>query len=267
MKYQSCRSLLQYPGGKGRIRERVRKHFPDTDRLLSPFFGAGHIEIDMAAEGTKVVGCDAWFDLINFWQHALSEPETMADYIRANIWPVDRDLYYEIRERYRSQTATQFERACFYYALNRTSAFGFLGTGYTIHSNKSHWGCNFGRGKIQNLRVFYAPNLEVFHMDFRESLKAFDDGIFTYCDPPYYGDTTVGNRTEFTYKDHIDLFRILRERPNWALSYNDIPFIRRLYSDFRIETIRTRGRTIGTNYAKGRATASSKKTELLILNT
>lgn len=55
----SARSLLRYPGGKTRAVDFITKFFPQRlDRLLSPFFGGGSIELAVAASGTKVYGYD-----------------------------------------------------------------------------------------------------------------------------------------------------------------------------------------------------------------
>ena len=53
----STRSLLRYPGGKTRGVDFITQFFPQRlDKLLSPFFGGGSIELAVAAKGTKVYG-------------------------------------------------------------------------------------------------------------------------------------------------------------------------------------------------------------------
>lgn len=50
----SMRSLLRYPGGKTRGVEFITQFFPkNLDKLLSPFFGGGSIELSIAAKGTE----------------------------------------------------------------------------------------------------------------------------------------------------------------------------------------------------------------------
>ena len=47
---QSIRSPLRYPGGKTRGVEFITRFFPkNLDKLLSPFFGGGSIELCVAA--------------------------------------------------------------------------------------------------------------------------------------------------------------------------------------------------------------------------
>ncbi len=49
----SIRSPLRYPGGKTRGVEFITQFFPkNLDKLLSPFFGGGSIELSVAAKGT-----------------------------------------------------------------------------------------------------------------------------------------------------------------------------------------------------------------------
>ncbi|HRN57085.1 MAG TPA: DNA adenine methylase, partial [Agriterribacter sp.] len=51
----SSRSLLRYPGGKTRGIDFITQFFPaQLNKLLSPFFGGGSIELAVAAKGTRV---------------------------------------------------------------------------------------------------------------------------------------------------------------------------------------------------------------------
>ena len=66
--------------------------------------------------------------------------------------------------------------------------------------------------------------MQVAHADFETALSAHPEA-FAYLDPPY----DVPNLYRTDPFDHERLAKVLRERSNWLLSYNDTPRIRALY--------------------------------------
>ena len=76
----SSRSLLRYPDGKTRGVEFITRFFPkNLDKLLSPFFGGGSIELSVASKGTDVYAYDIFTPLVEFWQCLFSQPNELAD--------------------------------------------------------------------------------------------------------------------------------------------------------------------------------------------
>ncbi len=64
------------------------------------------------------------------------------------------------------------------------------------------------------------------------------EGTFAYCDPPYYGTEDMYDK-RFTLEDHYQLHRLACKFKGYIMiSYNDCPFIRKLYQDgFYIESV------------------------------
>ena len=101
----------------------------------------------------------------------------------------------------------------------------------------------------------YPSRLE--HKDFKESLAKHTD-IFAFLDPPYPNLSTrlYGDSREYHEDfDHIGLNDILKRRKKWGCCYNDVPFVRDLYSDFQMIEVKRPGDSWGKN-----------KDELLILS-
>lgn len=92
---------------------------------------------------------------------------------------------------------------------------------------------------IDRLAAFRAEGVTVEHLCFTESVPRHPDA-FIYADPPYpvaselYGDRGSLHR-DF---DHEALRDLLAARHGWILSYNDCPYVRRLYDRFRFVTPR-----------------------------
>ena len=70
------KSPLRYPGGKSLAVGLVIEKIPnDTQRVISPFFGGGSVEIAIAKElNLEVLGFDIFDILVNFWQVLLARP-------------------------------------------------------------------------------------------------------------------------------------------------------------------------------------------------
>ena len=67
--------------------------------------------------------------------------------------------------------------------------------------------------------------------------KYDSDSSFFYCDPPYY-ETSVTDYETGTI-DHLELFNILDNiKGYFLLSYNDTPYIRKLYKNYHITSFK-----------------------------
>jgi len=93
----------------------------------------------------------------------------------------------------------------------------------------------FTLSSIGRVRQFYNPNIYVQQADFKISLKNHPD-TFAYLAPPYIIDTYLYGNRGSTHKnfDYEGLSRILKQRKNWVLSYNDCPKVRILYAGHKM---------------------------------
>ncbi len=243
-----AKSPLRYPGGKSRAVPLIVPWIPaGTKTLFSPFFGGGSVELAAASCGVEVKGYDAFGPLVNFWQHALTNPAALAERV-AKEHPLSKKRFYELR---RNNLAGPHGAATFF-ALNRASFSG------TTLSGGMGQGDRFTPSSIEKLRRFSCPGVTVGHASFEESLTA-NPNDFAYLDPPYLISSMLyGNRGD-THKgfDHAALAACLRGHDSsWLLSYNDCPEVRALY----------RGHAMLTpawTYGMGKSHRSS---ELLILS-
>lgn len=227
----SMRSPLRYPGGKTRGVEFITRFFPTgLDKLVSPFFGGGSVELATASKGTKIFGYDIFSPLVEFWQCLLTQPQELAHEVE-QFFPLPKETFYQLQD---SQTMfkTKIERAAVYYVLNRSSF-----SGATLSGGMSPDHPRFTRTSIERLRSFYNPNIEVKQADFQESLTKHPF-TFAYLDPPYLIKSALYGKKGDAHKDfdHAGLAIILKNREHWLLSYNDCDEVRDLYSGFHIIT-------------------------------
>ena len=227
----SSRSLLRYPGGKTRGVDFITQFFPKhLDKLLSPFFGGGSIELAVAAKGTKVYGYDVFSPLVEFWQCVVQKPEELAKVVE-NYLPLSKDSFYELQKT-QTKFKTKIQRAAVFYVLNRSSF-----SGSTLSGGMSPGHPRFTPSAIERLRNFYNPNITVAKKDFKLSLAGHPH-TFTYLDPPYLIGSSLYGRKGDTHKgfDHEGLSELLKKREHWILSYNDCEPIREMYEGFHILT-------------------------------
>jgi len=227
----TTRSPLRYPGGKTRGIEFITRFFPrNLDKLLSPFFGGGSIELYSAAKGTKVLGFDIFSPLIEFWQCLIDKPNELADEVQ-KYYPLAKEKFYELQQT-QMKFKTKLQRAAVYYVLNRSSF-----SGATLSGGMSPDHPRFTWTSIERLRNFYNPNIFVDKADFRNSLSAHPY-TFAYLDPPYLIKSSLYGKNGDAHKDfdHYALADILKKREHWILSYNDCNEIRELYTGFHILT-------------------------------
>ena len=228
------RPLIPYPGGKWYARRLIIPKFPIfTAELVSPFLGGGSIELTVAARGCRVYGSDIYDPLVNFYQHALSCPAQLADNV-ADYYPMDRERFAQAALAHKEGRGSPLTQAARWYALIRTSYSGRI-IEYTPGNFSGH-PRRFTEAMIDTLRNFRSPAVTVERMDWRQALDAHPC-VFAYLDPPY---PSISRKLYVNHRnfDHVELRDILaaRQAP-WALSINDLPETRKLYSGFRIEAL------------------------------
>ena len=226
---ESTNTVLRYPGGKSRAVQTIREYFPkNIDSVCSPFLGGASIEISCASDGLKVFGSDAFPPLVNFWNHALSQPVLLAERVKV-YHPLTRSKFYNLQKGF-NNLDSDLEKAAVFFVLNRSS---FSGT--TLSGGMSPNHPRFTETIINKLRDFKASNLDVQCADYKIAINNHTD-MFLYLDPPYAnGGRLYGKKGDMHEGfDHEELAGILNKRDNWVLSYNDCNLIRDLYSNHEI---------------------------------
>jgi len=227
-KYDSYpKSPLRFPGGKTRAVKQILSLIPSNiNRLISPFFGGGSIEIAIAHFGIDVFGFDNFKPLVDFWQELLSNPIQLAKDVEA-FHPLERDLFYQLQ---RNHPTDRKKSAIVFFVLNRTSY-----SGSTLSGGMTPGNPRFNNAAIEYLKNFKCRNLSVDLADYSEVLRKFSNDFF-YLDPPYLISSNLYGKNGNMHRDfdHHLLFEQLKNKDKWILSYNNCNEICELYKDFRI---------------------------------
>ena len=74
------RSPLRYPGGKSRAVKHILPYFPEKiEKVCSPFFGGGHIELALANKGVRVYGYDKFEPVVAFWSSLVNNKKSLCE--------------------------------------------------------------------------------------------------------------------------------------------------------------------------------------------
>lgn len=237
-------SPIRYAGGKTlAVGHVVELLLDNVQRVISPFFGGGSIEIAMTKElGLEVIGFDIFDILCNYWKFQIEKPKLLYEKLR-ELKP-NKTTFEKIRlilndvwkKRVKLDPLTL--AVYFVYNFNLSYGPGFMGWSSEIYLNDKRY-----KRMIENIRDFAPGNLKVECADFRDVISKYPNDLL-YCDPPYYigkdskmfkGIYPMRNipvhHNGFPHEVLRDLLK--NHRGGFILSYNNCPTIREYYKDFQ----------------------------------
>lgn len=247
-------ALIRYPGSKAKLAKAIRNKFPaevwgavfqdgDPWEYREPFFGAGAIGFDFLRRldyRAKVTLNDRDPGIAALWQTVAWDPWTLCKRIDAT--KPTPELFYELKEEDGRSDLPRYEIAVRKLTLHRLS---FSGLGYmsggplggkdqsSAYNVDCRWNPEVMKQEINKLHKLLKrfSDLNITNTDFRTALQGVGDRCFVYLDPPYYEKGPQLYKHSMDHEDHVVLAMKVRNLPGaWALSYDDHPEIRRLYS-------------------------------------
>ena len=249
-------------GGKSRLAKQIVELIPEGHDLYVEVFG-GALNVMYAKElqdraKYREVANDYNSDLINLHRAIRTNPKQLQKYL--NELFISREIFTDIKFG-KLKPKDQIQKASFYYYLLQVS-FGSKGDNFAM-SAKSRKPKNIYKDFTKWSERLKLVTIE--NMDFQKLIINYDRvETFFYCDPPYVGtENYYKNEKTFNLDDHKRLYDTLKNiKGKFLLSYNDTPFIRDLYKDFKIVESAKFEYTLGKN-VHGR---NKKVIELFIMN-
>ena len=236
-------SPIRYAGGKSLAVGYVLEHLPDDiEKVVSPFFGGGSVEIAMSSIlGLEVQGYDIFDILVNYWNHQLDNPQKLYEVLR-QLRP-NKEQFEEIRLELNQvwREGVKLEpldlASKYVYNFNLSYGPGFMGWSSDIYLNEASY-----EKMITHIRDFKAGKLRVDVGSFEDTLRAHRDD-FLYLDPPYLlGADSKMFKGIYPMRNipvhhngfrHDLLAQLLKDhRGGFILSYNDCPTIRDFYDGY-----------------------------------
>lgn len=255
------RSLVKWPGGKGRVMSDLQPVLPKGECLVEPFVGGASVFLN--TDYRRYILSDINPDLINLYRVARSTPDELISLSRdlfknrntsANYAKL-RDMFNHPKGRHLRHRFTSVARAAFFLYLNRH---GY--NGVVRYNLKGEYNTPYEKGKDKETQYLPEAEIRLFSekardtctlflcSDFVDAINAplFPDSVI-YCDPPYLPASDTANFTQyhtgpFGKKQHRQLVAALlkanRETgASVVISNSDTPLTREIYKDFRFQEI------------------------------
>ena len=242
MSIKKFRSPLRYVGGKYRLIDKIWDFIPhDTKEIVSPFFGGGALELNLAYHrNMKIYGYDIEPFVVNFWRYWLENPKQIISDARELCYAHDREDLRNIKANTllsEKLGIDNYQMAVYFYLFNRLSY-----QGITLNTTVIDFECRDDEIYRQDDSILFGlkdweyakfMNIDIRQDDFQESLMTHTDKL-AYHDPPYLGAEMMFKQGKEIF-DHHALSEILKSRGNWILSYGhlpQVPYIKLAYQDY-----------------------------------
>ena len=241
-----AKPFVKWPGGKRKLAPEILRLAPKKIKLYwEPFVGGGAVYFEIAQRAERAILSDSNKHLMVAYGAVKYEVEELIQILRTHAREQHKDLgyYYKIRQQIPRKQTTIAARLIY---LSKT---GFNGL-YRVNRRGKF---NVPKGDYVNPNICDEENLRAVNSCLQKTIlfppsPKFEitvqpsAGDLVYCDPPYHKTFTNYQVGGFGENDQI---RLRDAAKKWIqlgakviLSNNDTPFIRKLYSEEGVFSIR-----------------------------
>lgn len=249
-------SVLSYIGGKSQLSKIIIPRIPAHKTYCEVFAGAAWIFFRKEPSVCEILN-DKDGELISFYRVLQNHLE---EFMKQFKWLLSsREWWNDYKRQLDADGLTDIQRAARYYYVQRHS-FGGKVRGRTFGTSTER------PPKINLLRMeedlseahLRLSNVTVENLDWKTVIEKYNrDTTFFYIDPPYYKAPFYKHNLEL--QDYSDMASTLNGiKGKFILSINDLPEMREVFANFKIEPVRLRYTCGKNNNATGN--------ELLVCN-
>lgn len=252
MRISNIHTFLKWAGGKTQLLGQFSKLFPKKiNGYMEPFVGSGAVffYIKRNYNPKRIVLSDLNEELITCFEVVRDDVERLIKRLIKHKENHSKDYYYKIRDLDVSNLS-KLEIAARLIYLNKTCYNGL----YRVNA-QGRFNVPIGRYKkpkiVSEIDLRKASELlqkvELKVMSFEHALDFAKREDFIYLDPPYFPLSETSSFTSYTNNAFLEkeqeklseVFRQLDKRGCFImLSNSNHPFIRNLYKDFSIHTVK-----------------------------
>jgi len=240
------RKAIPQTGGKNNSVKVIMKLIPYHNSYVEVFGGGASLLFKKELSYFEVYN-DKEDNLYNYMRVIRDKPGEFMRYLRRTP---------KGRKGYNLKGKSLMERVVLFY-IRKKSSYGNTGTYFCQNKMDSEFEPKFKEVLSWSMRL---RNVWIENLDYKELIRKYDkDDTLFYLDPPYETARKDDYMENWVKENHIELAGILKNlKGKFILSYNDSPFIRKLYKWCKIYEIDVSIRM------KWRSKIKSK--ELIIIN-
>lgn len=248
--------VLKWVGGKRQLLDDIIPLIPEhISTYVEPFVGGGAVLFAIQPE--KAIINDYNQELTNIYEVVRDNPDELIKILETHEQNNSADYYYDIRaldrDNYYSKLSST-ERAARILYLNKTCYNGLFRV-----NQSGQYNTPYGRYKNPNIvnssgimalsDYFNKNNIKILTGDYKNALKGLRKGAFVYFDPPYMPISSSASFTGYTEngftEQHQNELKKECDKLNakgvkFLQSNSDHPFIRDLYKDYEIVTVKAK---------------------------
>lgn len=226
---------LAYIGGKNRLASRIIPLIPEHTTYVEPFAGGAQVFFHKKPSQVEILN-DRSHNIVNFFRVCQNHHEELIRYLKTMV--IGRK-WYELLSKTPPEAFTDIQRAARFFYLQKTSFGGLVvRRNFTLRIVQEP---NFNSVSLPALISKTHQRLQHAQVDclpYEEIISKCDrPTTFFYIDPPYWDRKLY--EFNFTKEDFEQLASILgKVRGKFILSMNDVPDVRELFGEFRIEALK-----------------------------
>lgn len=206
------RSIINYPGAKWSLAEKIVSMMPPHRSYLEPFFGSGAVLFNKPPSAIETVN-DIDGDITNFFAVVRDQTDELARAI--SLTPYSRDVF---DDAHNNRGDDAFDRA-YRFAIRSRMGHGFktyqkTGFKLDVYARERSY-CVDCWNKMPAMLYNVAARLkgvQIENVPAIELIRKFNhNNVLIYADPPYLLNTRGGKqyRYEMDDKDHVELLTAL----------------------------------------------------------
>jgi DNA adenine methylase len=225
---------LAYIGGKNRLAKTIVSLIPKHKTYVEPFFGGGQVFFHKEASAVEIIN-DLNDELVNFFRVCQSHYEELVRYLN---YMLQSRRWFELYKQTNPALLTDIQKAARFFYLQKNAYGGLVNRQRYKLTVEQH--PNYNPERIADLLAETHRRLQRVQIEclpYQEIMKRCDrKETFFYLDPPYWDKYLY--RFNFEEQDFLELQQILKKlKGRFILSLNDLPEVRKLFSDFRIQEV------------------------------
>lgn len=225
---------ISYIGGKNRLADQIISLIPEHTTYVEPFAGGAQVLFHKEPSKVEIVN-DLSHDIVNFFRVCQAHHEEL---VRSLKYMIVARNWFDLLYKGDPSLLTDVQRAARFLYLQKTAYAGLVARkNFALHVVQNP---HFNIDRIPELIERTHQRLkrvQIEALPYQEVIaKADRKTTFFYLDPPYWEKKLY--LFNFTEDDFVRMQDLLSKiKGKFLLSINDVPAIRRLFKDYKIETV------------------------------